>query len=211
VRELTRVVDVAVSNNTVCAARENGTVWCFGAAGSGQHGNGATGDSAVPRQVASVQNAIDVEGARSGDSFCAVRADGTVACWGANSSGQIGDNTTTQRNTPVAVSGLSNVAHLAIGDSHACAALTSGAVSCWGSNGSSRLGDGTTTQRNTPVAVLASPGVPLAGVLDVATQGSTSCALQANGNLSCWGLGTSGQIGDGQSLSRTTPTRVLGF
>jgi alpha-tubulin suppressor-like RCC1 family protein len=211
VRELTRVVDVAVSNNTVCAARDNGTVWCFGLAGSGQHGNGGMGDSSVPRQVANVQNAINVEGARGGDSFCAIRADGTVACWGTNASGQLGDGSTTLRNTPVAVSGLTGASHLAIGDNHTCAALTSGAMSCWGNNGSSKLGDGTTTQRNTPVAVLASPGVPLAGVLDVATQASTTCALQANGNVSCWGLGTSGQIGDGQSLSRTTPTRVLGF
>ncbi len=82
-----------------------------------------------------------------------ILTDGTAWCWGYNGSGQLGDGSTTNRLTPVQVSGLSNVQAISAGAYHTCAVLSDGSTWCWGYNDSGRLGDGTTTERHTPVQV----------------------------------------------------------
>ena len=89
---------------------------------------------------------------------CAVVVAGGVKCWGANSSGQLGDGSSVNRNTPVDVSGLTEgAAAIAAGSEHTCALATGGAMACWGANSSGQLGDGTSVNRTTPVNV---PGLP---------------------------------------------------
>ncbi|WP_159270800.1 PKD domain-containing protein [Variovorax boronicumulans] len=61
---------------------------------------------------------------------CGIKLDGTVACWGDNSYGQLGDGTTESRSTPVTVQGLSNVMGLGLGRDHACALKQDGSVVC---------------------------------------------------------------------------------
>jgi hypothetical protein len=84
---------------------------------------------------------------------CALVSDGSVRCWGDNTYGELGDGTTTDRHTPVAVSGLSNAVAIAAGYHHTCALLGDGTARCWGDNNHGQLGDNTTTERHTPVAV----------------------------------------------------------
>jgi hypothetical protein len=69
-----------------------------------------------------------------------------------NSSGQLGDGTTTNRSTPVSVSGLTGAVAISAGINHTCAVLNDGTAKCWGLNSSGQLGDGTTTNRSTPVS-----------------------------------------------------------
>ncbi|MCC7534872.1 MAG: hypothetical protein IT379_01590 [Deltaproteobacteria bacterium] len=65
---------------------------------------------------------------------CALRARGTVVCWGANDWGQLGDGTLLDRSSPDEVPGVSDAVELAVGGAHACARLDSGLVQCWGAN-----------------------------------------------------------------------------
>jgi alpha-tubulin suppressor-like RCC1 family protein len=92
--------------------------------------------------------------AAGGSHTCARLATGAVQCWGANSYGQIGDGTTTNRTTPVAVVGLSDAIYLALGQSHSCAIRATGDVVCWGRNDRGQLGNGTATTALVPSLVL---------------------------------------------------------
>jgi len=128
-------------------------------------------------------------------------------CWGDNSSGELGNNTTTDSTAPVKVHGLSAVESVTTGGRDACALVRNGGVWCWGGNGNGQLGDGTTTDRHTPVAV---QGLPLKAA-QVAAAGTHTCALLIDGSVWCWGSGGKGQLGDGSTSDSSTPVQVTGL
>ena len=144
--------------------------------------------------------------AYGGTHLLALKPDGTVWALGDNAFGQLGDGTTTNRSTPVQVSGLSNVIAVSAGYRYSFAIKSDGTVWSWGANTNGQLGDGTTTQRNTPVQVSG-----LSGVVAVSCSTSFTLALKSNGTVWAWGLGTSGQLGDGTQVSKSTPVQVSGL
>ena len=128
-------------------------MWCWGADDQGQLGDDAQSgdDSPVPVQVAGLTATAIAAGYNH---TCAVLADGSAACWGANENGQLGDGTNEKRTSPVAVAGLSDISAIAGGSFHTCAE-SRGAISCWGNNDAGQLGDGTTASHSTPAVVAA--------------------------------------------------------
>jgi alpha-tubulin suppressor-like RCC1 family protein len=76
------------------------------------------------------------------DIGCALRTDGTIACWGANYFGGVGDGSYSDRGTPVAVSGVTSPTQVVTGADHACAVMSDGTVACWGEGDDGELGDG---------------------------------------------------------------------
>jgi alpha-tubulin suppressor-like RCC1 family protein len=155
-----------------------------------------------------------------GDHSCALLTDGTVRCWGANGSGQLGDGTSTgSSSTPVTVvvaaggPALSGVTQISAGQLHTCAVLTDGTARCWGNNTNGRLGDGTTTNRSYPVQVLASGTTQGVNLLSQVTEISAfvghTCATLTDSTARCWGLNSFGQLGDGTTTSHNNPVQVL--
>jgi alpha-tubulin suppressor-like RCC1 family protein len=102
---------------------------------------------------------------------------------------------------------VSDAVAVAAGSSHACAITTSGTVVCWGDNNSGQLGNGTTAPSSGPVQVT---GLWTTAVALSAGESHT-CAILADGALLCWGVNSTGQLGDGSRMYRTTPTMVTGL
>jgi alpha-tubulin suppressor-like RCC1 family protein len=201
---LSDVTSVGAGDNHTCARKSDGTVWCWGYNFSGQVGNGQTLTNVPgPTQVAGLNDAIAVE---AGLSFtCALRARGSVACWGANYYGQLGNGTKGgESTTPVAVSGLTDAVAIGLGDAHACAVRRGGGVVCWGANIDGQLGNGTSgsgTDTSVPTAVTG-----LNDATAVVGAGSSTCALRQGGAIACWGYNRYGQLGNGTSGSNPNPT-----
>ena len=141
------------------------------------------------------------------DHTCALTSSGGVKCWGWNTYGQLGDSATTERLTPVDVSGLAGVTSLATGRLFNCALTSGGGVKCWGYNYYGQLGDGTTTDRPTPVDV---SGLT-SGVAAISVGRSHACAVTTDGGVKCWGRNLEGQLGDNTTTDRWTPVDVSGL
>lgn len=134
----------------------------------------------------------------------ALKGDGTVWTWGDNSFNQIGDGTTTQRNSPYQV--LSNAIAIAAGMRHALALTADGTVWAWGENSAGEVGDGTTARRTTPYHI-----PTLMNVVAIAAGFSDSFALKSDGTMWAWGSNGAGQLGDGTTTNRLTPIQVPGL
>jgi alpha-tubulin suppressor-like RCC1 family protein len=194
----------------------NGGVQCWGRNISGQLGDNTTTDRYVPVQVkdsTGTSTLTGVQAIAAGHFHTCALVNGGVQCWGRNISGQLGDNTTTDRYVPVQVkdstgtSTLTGVQAIAAGDNHTCA-LVNGGVQCWGYNAFGQLGDNTTTERHLPVQVKDSTGTStLTGVQTIAAGFGRTCAL-VNGGVQCWGRNINGQLGDNTTTDRYVPVQV---
>lgn len=146
----------------------------------------------------------DITSITAGDGHTCVVDRGAVFCTGFNGYGQLGDNTTEYRESPVQVSGLiGSVTAIAAGGYHTCAATENG-VFCWGDNHYGQLGDGTTQDRSTAVQV---DDIGSA-VIALSASEENSCALTNDGKVHCWGSNAYGQLGDGTETDSLTPVLV---
>ncbi|MCC7542326.1 MAG: hypothetical protein IT379_39275 [Deltaproteobacteria bacterium] len=191
----------------VCAVRLDGEVLCWGANDRGQIGDGTVSPTVpqpLPTLVVGITDAVQVgPGYRH---TCAVRAGGTISCWGDNEFGQLGDGSRTSSPTPVLVMGITDAVQVTSGTAHSCARLASGAVRCWGRSDHGQLGDGTTVEALTPV--------PVATITDatfIATWYEHTCAVSTSRGILCWGRNAEGQLGDGTLMERHEPVAVVGF
>ena len=201
---------IAVGGHHACALTTAGAVKCWGENDWGELGDGTTTNRLTPIDVSGLGSGVAAI-AGGGDYTCALTRGGAVKCWGANGSGQLGDGTTTNRLTPVDVSGLaSGVAAITAGTFNTCALMSAGGVKCWGDNGFGDLGDGQQCGRYscwTPVDV---SGLS-SGVIAVAAGGGHACALTSARSAKCWGQNDYGEIGDGTTTNRLTPVDVAGL
>ncbi|MGA8146365.1 MAG: hypothetical protein WB870_02160 [Gallionellaceae bacterium] len=206
VKGLTGVVAVAGGVGHTVALKSDGTVVTWGSNPDGELGNGTTNDSYTPITVPGLTGVVAISVGPSGYHTVALKSDGTVVAWGYNISGQLGDGTTDNGLTPVAVPGLAGVVAVAAGDAHSVALKSDGTVMAWGSNSNGQLGDGTSNDSYTPVAVAG-----LAGVVAVAAGDAHTVAVKSDGTVAAWGYNGDGELGDGTTTDSPNPVAVPGL
>lgn len=203
---VTGVLEIASATYVNCVRVGDG-VQCAGAgaqAGSfGVLGDGTTSQGRATYEP--VSGLTSVTKIAAGSSHACAVSGGSAWCWGQNSAGELGDDSTELRASPVKVRSLANITLLAAGGGHTCA-VSAGNVYCWGANLYGQLGNNTATDSHVPVQVvgLDSPVTHLTG-----GSGHT-CAIAA-GKLYCWGANDYGQQGDGTKSAHLVATPVPGF
>jgi hypothetical protein len=168
-------------------------------------GNGTTTDLISPVEVSGLAGVAALAAGTA--HTCALLQDGTLACWGENATGQLGDGTTARRLQPAAVGGLAEtVSTISVGYSHTCAVLQNGAFVCWGSNGYGQLGNAKARGILTPQASL------LAAISASVTSGLT---IQVSWMGADYGAGIQSfdvqyQVGSGEWTAWLTATSATG-
>jgi alpha-tubulin suppressor-like RCC1 family protein len=139
---------------------------------------------------------------------CGVTTADKAYCWGRNSSGELGDGTSTRRLKPrtVAAGGLLFEA-TSPGVFHTCAMTPNGRAFCWGANDRGQLGNGSPQGSVTPVGV---DGGLRFDAVSVGVVGSHACGVTVDGVAYCWGDNRAAQLGDGTTEDRRVPVPVSG-
>jgi len=188
---------VAVAGNThTVAVKSDGTIWAWGSNSNGQLGQGATDATAhsSPVQIGALTTwAQTTASLAAGTDFTlALKTDGTLWAWGLNSSGQLGDASTTLRSAPVQIgAAVTTWNSVAAGAAFSIGTRSDGTIWTWGFNGSGQLADGTAITRTSPV-----PFTALTNVQTIRPGGSHVLAIRTDGTLWAWGSNNpTGQLG----------------
>ena len=224
---------ISVRGDFSCALLDTDSVKCWGDNTYGQLGQGDTnhrgdaaselGDSLSSVSLGTGRSATAISA--GGFHVCAVLDDATLKCWGRNYAGQLGIESTSNRGDGAGEMGDSlptvslgtgrTAADVAGGQNHTCAVLDDDSAKCWGRNTDGQLGLGATDHRGDAAGEM---GDNLAAinfgsgrsVASVATGGNNSCALLDNATVKCWGYGTSGGLGYGDTNHRGDATGEMG-
>jgi alpha-tubulin suppressor-like RCC1 family protein len=204
-------VSLESDGSGACAILYHRNVKCWGLNNFGQLGDDSDTPSGVPVSVNGLTGVLSLVGESSQGGYCAVLLSGGVDCWGTNTSGALGNGSTTltEADVPVAVTGISDATNGGTNNSFTyCMLLSSESVRCWGDGTDGQLGDGTTTaSSNVPVGVL--------GVfkpVGLASDGTSFCAQLKSGGAQCWGSNADGALGAGSATaSSSAPVTVRGL
>jgi alpha-tubulin suppressor-like RCC1 family protein len=193
---------VTAGSSQSCAWKADGSVWCWGY----RHGPGAA-DSGAPVRVAQLEGATRV--VTGGNDSCAPLAKGGMRCWDAEFGSPIFDKPplSALRSKLTECAGVKDAVDIGVDDTLACATTRQQTAYCWGNGKYGTLGDG--KDHRSPDKMQPPREVQgLAGAVDVETEGLHSCARTANGDVYCWGMNSSGELGDGSTDGRAAPVRV---
>ena len=205
-------IDVGVGHHHLCVVLDDGDAGCFGRNDYGALGRGGGSSSSW---YASVGGAARYNRISAGEQHtCAVDSLGGVWCWGRNDMGQLGiASRPTQTSVPTRLVGPSGTRDVELGRNHSCAITTGGDIWVWGNNISGQLGTRAPIRGWEPASIGSEiPALARTfGDLGVSV-GETTCAVnRSTFALRCWGANSYGQVGDGSTTSRGTPTVVMGL
>ena len=190
--------------------KSDGTLWLWGLNQFGALGDNSVAPKSSPVQTISAGSSW-VMVSCGGYHSAGIKTDGTLWLWGAQSlggalGGQLGDNTTTARSSPVqTVSGGTSWEQVSCGGGHTAALKLDGTLWCWGLNDHGQLGDNSVTPRSSPVQTV-SGGT---NWKQVACGFKHTAAVKTDGSLWVWGLNDFGQIGDNSITKKSSPVQTI--
>lgn len=217
-----RALQVQSGGGTHCALFEEGSVRCWGFQFDGLLGNypppiARADGTYLPRDLDDVPLGGPARQiSMSAGHACAVMESGGIRCWGTNAAGELGYGDLEPRGDdpdelpPLDVDlGGQRARQVSVGGNTTCVVLESGGVRCWGYGGTGALGYGSRTDLSAPLDQDIDLGAP---AMHVATTGNHTCAVLAGGRLMCWGAGTYGELGHGNTdwVGDGAPVSVVG-
>ncbi|HKG35650.1 MAG TPA: hypothetical protein VKA89_04325, partial [Solirubrobacterales bacterium] len=201
-----------------CVLLDTGQVRCWGQGGLGQNGypgNPVVGDDETPGSV----GPVDLGAGRTATAIsstnqhtCAILDTRQVRCWGAGTVGRlgyanennVGDDETPGSVGPVDLAGGRTARAITAGGAHTCAILDTGQVRCWGNAGVGAIGSGNTTTIGDNETPGSAPPVDIGTgrtAVAITAGGAHTCAILDTGQVRCWGLGTAGRLGTGDTAT----------
>ncbi|MCX6864874.1 MAG: cadherin-like beta sandwich domain-containing protein, partial [Verrucomicrobia bacterium] len=211
------VMAVAAGYEHSLALCSDGTLAAWGSDFYGQLGNSSGNNSS------SVPVLVDRTGVLAGKTVMAIAAgnshnlalceDGTLAAWGDNAYGTLGNNSTTIGYVPVLVDRTGvlagkTVIGIAAGNSHSLALCSDGTMAAWGTGSGGQLGNASTSDSYVPVLVDRTGALSGKTVTAIATGNSHNLALCADGTLVAWGNNSIGQLGNNSTTNSNVPVVV---
>ena len=190
---------VAVGHAHACALTNTGIVRCWGQNSVGALGDGTYTSRATPMAVSGVSGATSIT---AGGYHTCVTMSGGRACWGANQFGQLGDGSTNSVATPMIIT--DGTVSISAGDGHTCLITGGGTARCFGNNYSGQTGNGQSGVWGGATTDLSSLGI----VKSITAGENHTCAVMADNTAKCWGRNSKGQVGDGTTTNRPSPTAV---
>jgi alpha-tubulin suppressor-like RCC1 family protein len=202
------VLQIASGGYHTCVLLRSGRIMCWGRNDFGQLGIGTVVESREPQEVVGLGSFPAWDFMAAGyNHTCAIDRYEGLFCWGANESGQLGDDSIERRPDPTPVAGLSaRPLRVSAGYSHTCAILDTGGIQCWGSDSEGQIGnDGVPGEYTSlPVDVLGLPS----SVLAVSLGFEHTCALLDGGEVLCWGANDRIQLGSETASGGAAPVSV---
>ena len=202
-------IAVSAGWDGTCIILQNNTGMCTGGNQDGQLGSGTQENTSSFTPISVLPPNSNLSAISMGASHtCGLLKNGSVYCWGLNTWGQLGDNTTEPRNDSsvqvILPAGRTAIA-VDSGLHHTCATLDDNSAVCWGNNEYGQIGDNTTTGRLTPTAISFPGGI---GVATISAGRVHTCAVVMNGSVYCWGAHHLGQLGNGLGVDSDIPMYV---
>jgi alpha-tubulin suppressor-like RCC1 family protein len=202
------VTQIAAGTRHACAIREDRTVVCWGVAHPWPVFDGTFTDStfsSLARVTPGIDDAIDI--GTSGVMTCALRAGGTVWCWGFNFEGILGTGMTDSGPDPVV--GIDDATDLSVGDGFACAIRADGSVWCWGGNATGSAGCPSCGDvAEMPARVAGLDGLTIE---ELETGGAHACVRTSDATVYCWGANDAGQLGPTAGARNPTALAIEGL
>ena len=195
-------------SDATIALKSNGTLWACGDNDYGQLGNGMSGTSASNANIlvfTQIGSDTDWQKISLGNTHVlAVKTNGTLWVWGSNDKGQLGDGTTTLKSVPTQIGTGTDWNKVTATSSHSLAVKNDGTLWTWGNNNYGQLGNGTTS--STVVGTTPAQIGTLTTWSEVFSRGQLSVAIKTDGSFYGWGFNSYGQLGDGTTTHKSTPT-----
>ncbi len=193
---------IECGRNHTMAIKTDGTLWGWGWRGIGQIGDGVTGG--IVQSPIQIGSAKDWQVIAAGGIYnVAIKSDGTLWAWGANSSGQLGDGTFVNKSAPIQIGNSNNWQSISAGGEHTVAIKTDGTLWAWGANSSGQLGDGKYINRNTPIQIGSTKDWQ-----SISAGSNHTLAIKTDGTLWSCGNNNKGQLGDGTNINKNTLIQI---
>lgn len=187
------------------ATKTDGTLWVWGGGDFGKLGTNSTATVLVPTQTVSSGNNWKKISAFAQNAM-SIKTDGTLWLWGRGYQGSLGNNSTTDRSSPVqTVAGGTDWKTGVFGGTLGAAIKNDGTLWIWGCNSLGALGDNTSVSKSSPVQTISGGS----NWRELSAQDGVMRAIKTDGSLWAWGFANGQLLGNRSYGNFSSPVQTV--